>query len=47
MAHEKSTWKPKGATETYKDFEVFDGGIWPGDVNQNDTIDEDDHDHDE
>jgi len=38
MAHEETEWKPKGATETFNDFEVWDHGVWPNDVNQNDTI---------
>ncbi|WP_310897800.1 hypothetical protein [Haloarcula terrestris] len=42
MAHEDSHWNPKGATEMFNGFEVWDHGVWPGDVNQNDTTADDD-----
>jgi len=34
MAHYDSGWRPKGATETYNGFEVWDHGIGPHELNQ-------------
>lgn len=33
MSHRDSGWRPKGATEKYNGFEVWDHGIWPNEVN--------------
>ncbi|MFB6223726.1 MAG: hypothetical protein ABEH86_08670 [Haloarcula sp.] len=42
MAHEETQWRPKGATETFNGFEVWDHGVYPIDINQNDTVSDDD-----
>ena len=34
MSHKDSGWRPKGATEKYNGFEVYDHGIWPNEVNE-------------
>ncbi|MBX0322214.1 hypothetical protein EGH21_04110 [Halomicroarcula sp. F13] len=33
MAHEDNEWRPKGATDTFKGYEVWDHGVWPIDTN--------------
>lgn len=33
MSHRDSGWRPKGATETYNGYEVWDHGIWPNEIN--------------
>ncbi|SEP13806.1 hypothetical protein SAMN04487948_11628 [Halogranum amylolyticum] len=33
MSHRDSGWRPKGATEKYNGFEVWDHGIWPNELN--------------
>ena len=33
MTHRDSGWRPKGATEKYNGFEVWDHGIWPNEIN--------------
>jgi hypothetical protein len=32
MAHKDGEWRPKGATETFNDFEVWDHGVWPNEL---------------
>ena len=34
MSHKDSGWRPKGATEKYNGFEVFDHGIWPSEIHE-------------
>lgn len=50
MAHEDSGWRPRGASETYDGFDVWDHGVWPNEINHGevdgDVTFEDDH-HDE
>lgn len=33
MTHHDSGWRPKGATEKYNGFEVWDHGVWPNELN--------------
>lgn len=33
MTHHDSGWRPKGATEKYNGYEVWDHGVWPNEVN--------------
>lgn len=33
MAHQDSGWRPKGASETYRGFEVWDHGVFPNEIN--------------
>ncbi|MFB6302828.1 MAG: hypothetical protein ABEH78_08215 [Haloferacaceae archaeon] len=33
MAHYDGGWRPRGATETYNGFEVWDHGIGPHELN--------------
>lgn len=47
MAHEDTGWRPKGATELYDGFEVWDHGVWPNEFNHGDAELADDHDHED
>ncbi|QLG61397.1 hypothetical protein [Halorarum salinum] len=33
MTHKDSGWRPKGATEKYNGFEVWDHGVRPNEIN--------------
>jgi len=33
MSHKDSGWRPKGATETFNGFEVWDHGVYPNEIN--------------
>lgn len=33
MTHHDSGWRPKGATEKYNGYEVWDHGVWPNELN--------------
>lgn len=37
MSHQDSGWRPKGATETYNGYEVWDHGVHPHEINCGDT----------
>lgn len=47
MSHEDSGWRPKGATESYNGYEVWDHGVHAHEVNCGNTEprEHDDGDH--